>query len=238
MAQPQTTPVERSLKKIALFKDVPADTLERVQRLCSWRRFEPGDPIIDYLDASDDVFFIAEGAAHVTLYSVDGKVVSFRDLGPGAVFGEYAAIDSSPRSASVVAMTGGCLVASMTRRRFRELLQTDLKVTEALLKHLVNELRELTSRVYEFSTLPVNDRIRAEVLRLARRVAPKGNVVRIVPAPTHAHIASCVSTHREAVTRELNRLSKEGIIEQQKQACLIVRDIDRLASMIHEATGE
>jgi CRP-like cAMP-binding protein len=42
----------------------------------------------------------------VTLYSVAGKEVSFRDLGPGEVFGEYAAIDHSPRSASVVALTG------------------------------------------------------------------------------------------------------------------------------------
>jgi CRP-like cAMP-binding protein len=238
MAQPQTTPVEQSLQKIALFKDLPSDTLERIQQLCSWRRYEEDKPILVFGDDTSEVFFIAEGAAHVTIYSVDGKEVSFRDLGPGAVFGEYAAIDSSPRSASVEALTGGCVVASMTRRKFRELLGSEPKVTEALLKHLVKELRELTTRVYEFSTLPVNDRIRAEVLRIARHVAPKGNVARIVPAPTHAHIASCVSTHREAVTRELNRLSKEGVIEQQKQACLLVRDIDRLAAMIHEATGE
>ena len=111
MAQPQTTPVEQSLQKIALFKDLPSDTRERIQQLCSWRRYEPGEPIVDYLDASDDVFFIVEGAAQVTIYSVAGKEVSFRDLGPGEVFGEYAAIDSIPRSASVEALTGGCVVA-------------------------------------------------------------------------------------------------------------------------------
>jgi len=106
MAQPQTTPVERSLKKIALFKDVPPDPLERIPQRCSWRRVEPGDPIVDYLDASEDVFLIAEGAAHVTIYSVAGKEVNFRDLGPGEVFGEYAAIDRSPRSASVETRPG------------------------------------------------------------------------------------------------------------------------------------
>jgi hypothetical protein len=39
------------------------------------------------------------------------------------------------------------------------------------------------------------------------------------------------------VTRELNRLSRLGVIEQQGRT-LIVTDIDRLAAMVHEVTGE
>ena len=237
MAQPQTTPAEQSLRKIALFKDVPPDMLERIQRLCGWRCYEPGEPIVEYGDDTSEVFFLTEGDARVTIYSVDGKAVTFRELGPGDVFGEYAAIDRSPRSASVEARTS-CHIGSMPAASFRKLLRTEPEVTETLLKHLVMELRELTTRVYEFSTLCVNNRIQAEVLRLARRVVPEGNVARIVPAPTHVEIANRISTHREAVTRELNRLSKIGIIEQQKQAFLLVKDIDRLAAMIHEATGE
>jgi CRP/FNR family transcriptional regulator, cyclic AMP receptor protein len=59
-----------------------------------------GESFVDYLDASDDVFFIASGNVRVTIYSVAGKAVSFNDLGLG-VFGEYPAIDRGPRSASV-----------------------------------------------------------------------------------------------------------------------------------------
>jgi hypothetical protein len=40
------------------------------------------------------------------IYCVAGKEVNFRDLGPGEVFGEYAAIDRSPRSASVETRPG------------------------------------------------------------------------------------------------------------------------------------
>ena len=39
------------------------------------------------------------------------------------------------------------------------------------------------------------------------------------------------------MTRELNRLSRIGIIERQTGA-LIVRDLERLAAMLHEMTGE
>jgi len=74
-------------------------------------------------------------------------------------------------------------------------------------------------------------------LRLASLSSREGKTANIVPAPTHAEIASRTSTHREAVTRELNRLSKIGILEQRNRA-LLVRDIDRLSALVHDAIGE
>jgi len=67
--------------------------------------------------------------------------------------------------------------------------------------------------------------------------ARDGKRVRISPAPTHTEIASRVSTHREAVTRELTRLSRIGLIERERNA-LLVKDVERLAEMVHAATGE
>jgi hypothetical protein len=107
----------------------------------------------------------------------------------------------------------------------------------ALLREAVMKVRSLTTRVYEFSALAVNNRIQAEVLRLAKLVPREGKSARIGAAPTHAEIASRISTHREAVTRELNRLSRLGIIERRGGA-LLVKDVDRLAAMVHEVTGE
>ena len=162
--------------------------------------------------------------------------MSLRDLGAGEVFGEYPAIDGGPRSASVEARTR-CAVASMPAGAFQELLATEPKVAQALLPQLVTKIRALTTRVYEFSTLAVKNRIQAELLRLANLASREGKSARIIPAPTHVEIASRVSTHREAVTRELNRLCRIGIAERQGSA-LLVKDIERLAEMVHEATGE
>ena len=156
--------------------------------------------------------------------------------GAGEVFGEYPAIDGGPRSASVEARTR-CAVASMPAGAFQELLATEPKVAQALLPQLVTKIRALTTRVYEFSTLAVKNRIQAELLRLANLASREGKSARIIPAPTHVEIASRVSTHREAVTRELNRLCRIGIAERQGSA-LLVKDIERLAEMVHEATGE
>ena len=224
------------LRNITLFVDLPDEEVARIQQGCAWRRYEPGQAIVDYLDPSDDVFFVASGEVRVTMYSLAGKEVSFRDLGPGEVFGEYPAIDRGARSASVEAHTE-CLLASMPAAAFRELLSAQPVVAQALLRKLVANIRTLTMRVYEFSTLAVNNRIQAELLRLATSARGQNNSALISPAPTHSEIASRVSTHREAVTRELNRLTRIGLIERSKNA-IVVKDLDRLRETVENASGE
>jgi CRP-like cAMP-binding protein len=228
--------LRESLQGIAAFADLPAETIRRIDQNCAWRHYAPGEPILDYLDTSDDVFFLTLGEVRVTIYSSHGRAVSFRELSAGEIFGEFPAIDGGARSASVEARTN-CVVASMAGSVFRGLLAQEPGLAYALLPRLVRTIRALTVRVYEFSTLAVNNRIQAELLRLAKTGPRDGNTARIVPAPTHVEIASRISTHREAVTRELNRLSRLGLIERHG-GTLLVNDVDRLADMIHAATSE
>jgi CRP-like cAMP-binding protein len=150
MSQSHVIPPQYSLDGVGLLNGLPSDSLLRIQESCSWRRYEPGEPIVEYLDRSDEVFFLISGEARVIVYSLAGKMVSFHDLGPGDMFGEYPAIDGRPRSASVEARSS-CQVASMPAVAFRELLQAEPTVGQALLKQLVATIRRLSTRVYEFS---------------------------------------------------------------------------------------
>jgi CRP-like cAMP-binding protein len=236
MARSHVTEPTHSLAGVEIFARLPREALERIEQRCTWRRYERGEPVVNYLDASDDVFFIALGDVRVTIYSLAGKAVSFSNMGPGEVFGEYPAIDRGPRSAGVEARSS-CLVATLPAEDFRELLRTEPRVAQALLPQLVRKIRALTTRVYEFSTLAVKNRIQAELLRLANLAPRNGNRARIAPVPTHVELASRVATHREAVTRELNRLLRIGVIERESGA-LIVKDVERLAELVHTATAE
>lgn len=236
MTRPDAAHVSQSLKIISIFAALPPDSLAEIEKRCRWRHCEPGETIVDYLDSSNDVFFIARGEARVSIYSVEGKVITFSDLGPGDSFGEVAAIDGGPRSASIESRTS-CVVASMPAAIFKEMLKSEPAVALAVLHYLVTKVRALTMRVYEFSALAVSNRVQAEILRLANLESRQGKSARIGIAPTHAEIASRVSSHREAVTRELNHLSRMGIIERQGRA-LIVKDVDRLATMVREVKGE
>jgi CRP/FNR family transcriptional regulator, cyclic AMP receptor protein len=135
MAQSQAIQSRNSLKGIVIFATLSRDAIERIERCCAWKRYAPGEPILDYLDVSDNVFFITLGEVRVTIYSSVGKAVSFRELAAGEIFGEFPAIDGGSRSASVEARTN-CMIASMQGSSFRELLQSEPGLAQALLTPL------------------------------------------------------------------------------------------------------
>lgn len=225
-----------TLAGIALLRDLSARDLENLGKRCQWRRYRAQQQIIGHQEQSRDVSFVVRGEVRAIVYSLAGKEVTFRDIKAGETFGDFAAIDGRPRSANVVALTG-CVIASMSANLFWDVLREHPAVAETLLKQLVGLVRQLSERVFEFSTLAVKNRIHAELLRLARDHMVSGDTALISPVPTHAEIASRVSTHREAVTRELNELDRAGLIER-RGGKLAVRDVDRLARMVQEVLGD
>lgn len=225
-----------SLQSIAILKELPSSARERIEMRCSWRRFESGAPVLEYLDDSRDVLFLVEGAVRAVLYSPAGKAVSYRDLRAGSMFGELAAIDGAPRSVSIEA-TEQCLVAILAEQEFWSAVEEHKDFARALLRHTARYVRDLTGRVYEFSTLAVNNRLHAELLRLARDREAGARTGVISPAPTHAELAERLSTHREAVSRELSRLANIGIVSREGRM-LHITDMERLDRMVREAAAE
>ena len=227
---------EETLAGIGILKHLPDRDLAQLAGRCQWSRYGANQQVVGYQDETKDVFFIVVGEVRVTIYSLSGKTVTFRDIGAGELFGELAAIDGKPRAADVVALTES-LIASMPADVFLDLMRNDPEVSASIHRQLAGLVRSLTDRVFEFSTLAVKNRIHAELLRLARDHMRDENTAVISPVPTHAEIAARVSTHREAVTRELNALERAGLIERHG-GTLIIPDFARLARMVEEVLGE
>src|SRR5215468_5041658 len=180
---------------------------------CSWRDFKPHQQILGHQEDSRTVLFLTAGKAHATIFSENGKQVTFIDINAGGMFGEWAAIDGKPRSAIVEAVTR-CTAAAMSHELFWEVLRTEPTVVAAVLKRLVRRLREMSDKEVESATLPVAKRIAAELLRLAEPLKTEvGNAV-LFPAPTNTDLASRIATTRETVNRVLREMMDAGIIEK------------------------
>lgn len=223
-----------NLARIELLNGLSQAELETLSMRCRWRRFKTDQQVLAHLDSSTDVLFLVEGRLRVSLYSPSGKEVSFEDIEAGQAFGELAAIDDKGRSASVFALEPS-YVAFLNANGFMELLRADFAVAHRVMIRLCRMIRQLDERVFEFSTLTVSNRIQAELLRLAGGDSGRQSAV-ISPVPRHAEIASRVSTHREAVTREMNVLARAGILRQDRNA-LHILDLPKLAQMVHEVLG-
>lgn len=226
----------QTLSAIKIFSPVSLDVREKIAPYLKSREYLPNEQIIGQEDASHDAFFVVTGKVRVTYYSNSGKEIAFRELQAGLMFGEISAIDDQSRSAQVVALENTC-IARISNADFLRIIYEYPELTKYVMCHLTKLIRLLSDRVVEFSTLGVKNRIHAELLRLAREYNTKDNQVTIQDFPTHADIASRISTHREAVTRELNELVRANLISKV-DGCLKVCDLDRLESLVEDVAGE
>lgn len=226
----------QALNGVSILGCLSRSALQRVATSCKWCRFEAGQHILVYQDRSTDIHFLATGRVRVIIYSPEGKAVVFTDLRAGAMFGEIAAIDRGPRSASVEALETS-IIASLSAGQFEDLLLREPAVAFATLRHITSEVRRLSERVLEFSTLIVQNRIQAELLRLANDAGQQDGQAMLSPAPSLSDIADRISTHREAVSRELARLASIGVARRESGDLRII-DVARLATLVREAKGE
>lgn len=188
------------------------------------------------------MYFLTSGVAKAYMTSAAGAVVAFGDVTAGSMFGEIAAIDGLPRPLEVEAVTT-CTIARLPHKEFVRLIEQRPGFAMAVLTQIASNLRRLSGRIFEYSTLPVRNRVHAELLRLAAHSAngqaaaprPAGSEdIVLSPAPKHAAIAARISTHREAVTRELNALAKQGVLKKTGTD-LVVCDVNRLRRLVDDA---
>jgi CRP-like cAMP-binding protein len=219
-----------ALGRVEMLKGLAKVDLEAVAGLCRWRGYEKDQQVIEQDGGSNEVYFVARGRVRITIYAVNGREVTFRDLGAGASFGELSAVDGRSRSTSVVALEDTWL-ASLSRDQFRKVLRSYPAVVDNVLNGLVGLVRNLTERVVEYITLGVRNRIQAELVRMARERGIADNRAVLSPPPKHADIAARVSTNREEVTREFGHLTREKIVEKRSGELAIV-DMARLIDMV------
>lgn len=225
-----------ALKQLPILAGLTDAAVERFAESCLWREYDAGEQIVGYQEASTDVYFLLTGKARAIVYSSEGKAVVFTDLRPGAMFGEIAAIDRKPRSASIEALDP-CTIASLSAGQFESFMLSVPGVAVATLRHVAADVRRLSERVFEFSTLAVQNRIHAELLRLAGETSQRGSEVVLSPAPSLSDIADRISSHREAVSRELSRLATVGLLRREG-GNLTITNLEKLAELVHEAKGE
>jgi CRP/FNR family transcriptional regulator, cyclic AMP receptor protein len=217
---------------------LPAELGERLWTDATLINANAGRILVSLGASSNNVYIVLQGRVQVTLFSLGGREVILRDLGEGDMFGELAAIDNQPRSASIVALSN-CLLASIDAETFRSAV-TDLPVgAQWLGRRLTAQIRDLTERVFELNALRVRSRLHCELLRMSGGAAAAGSAgeVTIDPSPTHAELASRIGTHREAVTREMGYLVEHGILRQRRRR-LTIADPRALAQLVRVVTGE
>jgi CRP/FNR family cyclic AMP-dependent transcriptional regulator len=197
--------------------------------------FGKGEHIIAQESKPDGVYYISTGYVKIYSISSNGDEYVHVIYGPGEIFPlVWAYLGIHPEALYYEALSD-CTVWRMSREWLLHFMATRPHIAYALSMQLAQQFRILADRIDNLEYKKASERVAYRVLFLASRFGTKdGSSIIIDPPITHEIFANTVNLARESVSRELERLEQDGVIQRQGRRLLIV-DVHRLAGYISRA---
>lgn len=208
-----------TLARLASLQGLPTSVLQSLAQCATVQRYERGQSLVEHNDQSRDVYVILAGAVRVSLVGATGRVLTYQILPAGEMFGEVAAVDGLPRTASVLAEED-TVVARIAAADFSGLTRGSAEFANVIMQRLTRLNRWLTERLFEYHTYDVRGRVYAELLRLTE--GQRNDSVLI----TDRDMASRVGTTRENVSRIHAALRRDGLIERDRSVLRLLNRVE------------
>jgi len=210
------------LRKLDMFSTLTVKELEELGPKIKLRSYPKNKLILDESDTNQYMYGVIKGEVKAYRVSEDGREIILAIRSEGKSFGELSMIDGKTAPAAVAA-TEDSLVAVISKNDFRELINSQKKITIKLLEILCAQVRDSLKMQELMGQKNASERVRMLLAGLAEErgdTTTKG--VSIGMKLTHQRIADMTGLTRESVTRTLDKWKKNNLItiEHGKQIIL------------------
>lgn len=218
------------LQKVPLFSGLDASNLSTLSSIVIRKLFNKGDTLFRQGDPGEEFMILTEGSVKVELMNAEGKELTLNILTPYQFLGELALLDDVPRSATVVAMENSTLL-SIGKREFARILEAYPRMSVPMLRQLARRVRVLTDDIASMAFLDSYSRVTRKILNLAEEMGKKiANGHIFIDRPlTHQQLANLVGTTRETVTKILNEMKDNGLIDIRRHRITVLDPQELLA---------
>lgn len=195
-------------------EDVPKAALDRFAAQGAVHRFRRGTYLCHQGDPNGDVFFLIAGRVEISSETANGNRVLHATLDTPGFLGELSALGQMPRTASVLTLDDSD-VWSIGSDGFLDFVTAEPAASRGFLQALARQVREHQSFTDDLLHLDLKGRVAKRLLQLVTPSLddlPQDGVM--VPAVTHADLASLCGGSRENVTRILTEWQRRGLVER------------------------
>ena len=204
-----------------------ADESAALEQAGRRKEFRRGAVIFREADRSDSVVVLRSGRAKCSVDTASGTEVVLAVRGPGALLGEFAAIDKGPRSATVTALEP-IVALSVPVAAFEAFLQAHGRVAVLLMRSLTAKMRDSDRKRIEFGAHDTTGRVAARLVEMAERFGTRvEDGVKIGLPFSQDELAGWTGASREAVSKALGVLRSAGEIRTGRMT-VVVKDLQAL----------
>jgi CRP-like cAMP-binding protein len=217
------------LGKTTLFGPLEPADRQAVARQMIKVEHQPYQTIFTRGDPGSQVYLVVEGRVRLSVFSADGRLLSFKHAGRGDVFGEIAALDGGLRSADAVALTR-VVVMTLAAERLGKLIETNHRVARAAIACVCQRLRETSAQAETIALHPVETRLARYLLARVQPPAADahcGGPATVDLSISQSELASLIGASRQKTNAALGLLQDAGAIKRRGRA--MICDAEKLA---------
>ena len=214
------------IRRVPLFSMLTVAQGDAVAAAVVKRRFKRGEAIVEQGKQSNALSIILTGRARVIATDPRGREVILATMRPGDYVGEMSLIDNEPHSATVMAeiQTDALILG---RLEFARCLPENSSMAYAVMKGLVQRLRQADRKIESLALMDVYGRVARALLEFSSEDS-EGNAV-IRDKVSRQDLAKMVGASREMVSRVMKDLEERGFIETRLDGSVLVKE--RLSSL-------
>lgn len=216
------------LNKSPLFRGLCQRDKQEILSICSEWNCAKGVEIFAEGDIARGFYLILSGKVKVYKMGYDGREQTLHIFGEGDIFGEVPVFEGGNYPANAVTLERSRLMF-IPKSEFVDLIKRQPEIALSLLAEMSRRLRRFTHLVENLSLKEVPARFAAYLLFL---LDEKGSKTEVRLAITKGQLASVLGTIPETLSRILNRLASQGIIEVKGRVITIINrsKLEALAS--------
>ncbi|GAA6141662.1 Crp/Fnr family transcriptional regulator [Hydrogenophaga sp. 5NK40-0174] len=209
------------IRRVPLFSTLTQLQAESVADAVVKRRFKRGEVIVEQGKKSDFLAIVLTGRARVVTTDSRGREVILATMNPGDYVGEMSLIDNQPHSASVRAEIQTDVLI-LGRAEFARCLPENTSMAYAVMRGLVQRLRQADRKIESLALLDVYGRVARALLETARE-DPDGRLI-IRDRVSRQDVAKMIGASREMVSRVMKDLEDRGFIEVDEDGNTIIKE--------------
>ncbi|WP_299615809.1 Crp/Fnr family transcriptional regulator [Pelagibius sp.] len=208
-----------------LIGDLSAESLGHLGSVAERVRLGRNSVLFFQDDPGDAIYVVEKGSVEISITSPSGKKLSLNVMRPPDVFGEIAALDGGPRTATAICMEDTTLLR-FGGKKLRVAMLNRPEVGVNLIAILCARLRWVSQQVEDLAIRNLEGRLARRLLILHHKFSDETGSLRF----SQSELADFLGATRESTNKTLQGWRSRGLITLSRGS-IRIRNLDGLADL-------